>query len=67
MLLCEASELGVPSIFPNFGGISEFFPENNQLAFEQFNYVDLLKKMKLLSDDKLLTNVRSREVIIYWN
>ena len=38
MLLCEASSLGVPSIFPNFGGISEFFPENNKLAFEQFNY-----------------------------
>ena len=24
-LLCEASSLGVPSIFPNTGGISEFF------------------------------------------
>ncbi len=50
MLLCEASSLGVPSIFPNFGGISEFFPENNQLAFEQFNYVDLLKKINMFCD-----------------
>ena len=45
--LCEASSLGVPSIFPDTGGIKEFFPEKYQLAFEQFNYEDL--KNKLLS------------------
>ena len=54
MLLCEASSLGVPSIFPNFGGISEFFPENNQLAFEQFNYVDLLKKINMFCDSDFI-------------
>lgn len=54
MLLCEASSLGVPSIFPNFGGISEFFPENNQLAFEQFNYGDLLKKINMFCDSDFI-------------
>ena len=54
MLLCEASSLGVPSIFPNFGGISEFFPEHNQLAFEQFNYVDLLKKINMFCDSDFI-------------
>ena len=34
-LLCEASALGVPSIFPETGGISEFFPDNYPLAYEQ--------------------------------
>ena len=40
-LLCEASSLGVPSIFPSTGGINEFFPEDYKLSFEQFDYEDL--------------------------
>ena len=44
-LLCEASSLGVPSIFPNTGGISEFFPRDYTLTFEQFNYKDLESKI----------------------
>ena len=47
-LLCEASSLGVPSIFPMTGGILEFFPKNYQLGFEQFNYFDLRNKIKEL-------------------
>ena len=47
-LLCEASSLGVPSIFPKTGGISEFYPPNYTFSFEQFNYVDLHKKLELL-------------------
>lgn len=34
-ILCEASLLKVPSIFPNNGGISEFFPQNYNLLFDQ--------------------------------
>ena len=45
-LLCEASSLGVPSIFPMTGGILEFFPKNYQLGFEHFNYFDLRIKLK---------------------
>ena len=44
-LLCEASAMGIPSIFPRTGGINEFFPENYQLSYEQFNYDDLKEKM----------------------
>lgn len=34
-LLCEASLLCVPSIFPDNGGIKEFFPRDYQLKFNQ--------------------------------
>tara|TARA_X000000368_G_scaffold415823_1_gene408363 strand:- start:1859 stop:3010 length:1152 start_codon:yes stop_codon:yes gene_type:complete len=47
-LLCEASSLGVPSIFPMTGGILEFFPNNYKLGFEQFEYLDLRNKMREL-------------------
>jgi len=53
-LLCEASSLGVVSIFPETGGISEFFPEDNKFSFEQFNYEDLTKKINLLNDKDAL-------------
>ena len=47
-LLCEASSLGVPSIFPKTGGIEEFFPINYKLSYEQFDYKNLEEKLKLL-------------------
>ncbi len=47
-LLCEASMLGVCSVFPNTGGISEFFPKDYTLSFKQYDYKDLQKKLKLL-------------------
>ena len=53
-LLCEASSLGVPSIFPETGGISEYFPEDYPLSFEQFNNEDLINKIKLLSNDEII-------------
>ena len=49
-LLCEASAMGVPSIFPQTGGILEFFPNNYELSFKQFDYEDLESKLNLLSD-----------------
>ena len=54
-LLCEASSLGIPSIFPNTGGIKEFFPESYKLKFEQFNYEDLHNKLELCLDDEVST------------
>lgn len=51
-LLCEASMLGVPSIFPDTGGILEFFPKNYQLSYEQYNYEDLTKKLNMLTESK---------------
>tara|TARA_B100001996_G_scaffold281851_1_gene222263 strand:+ start:246 stop:1388 length:1143 start_codon:yes stop_codon:yes gene_type:complete len=53
-LLTEASNFGVPSIYPNFGGMSEFFPTNYPLSFEQYNYEDLTSKFGLLNDENLL-------------
>ena len=53
-ILCEASMLGVPSIFPSTGGISEFYPENYPLQFKQHDYEDLILKLNLLSDKELL-------------
>ena len=53
-LLCEASSLGIPSIFPNFGGMNEFFPSKYELSFEQYNYEDLNKKLLLLEKKDLL-------------
>jgi glycosyltransferase involved in cell wall biosynthesis len=59
MLLCEASTLGIPSIFPKTGGISEFFPENYSLSFEQGNYYDLEEKFKLLNNNHLVKKLGS--------
>ena len=56
-LLCEASSLGIPSIFPNTGGINEFFPPDYSLKFEQFNYSDLIQKLNLLDDIQLITDI----------
>ncbi len=51
-LLCEASSLGVPSVFPLTGGIIEFFPKDYKLGFEQFDYLDLRNKIEELIFNK---------------
>ena len=53
-LLCEASFFGKPSIFPNTGGISEFFPKNYKFSFKQFDYSDLFEKLNLLDQKSFL-------------
>ena len=53
-LLCEASSFGVPSIYPSFGGMDEFFPKDYNLSFEQFNYVDLKEKIEIINDKDLM-------------
>ena len=37
--------MGVPSIFPKTGGISEFFPTDYEFAFEQYDYEQLENKI----------------------
>jgi len=49
-LLCEASHLGIPSIFPKSGGIEEFFPINYELSYQQNNNDDLVNKLNSLED-----------------
>ena len=56
-LLCEASSMAIPSIFPKTGGIGEFFPENYELSFEQFNYNDLVQKLNLLIDTNYILDI----------
>ncbi len=47
-ILFEASLLKKPCIFPETGGLLEFFPNNYPLSYQQFNYSDLENKIKLL-------------------
>ena len=56
-LLSEASSVGVPSIFPKFGSMIEFFPDDYQLSFEQYNYDSLIEKIMKLDDKKLLEHL----------
>lgn len=64
-LLCEASCLEVPSIFPKTGGISEFFPENYQLSFKQFDYKDLKQKMMdLINHDDPISIGQENKIFI---
>ncbi len=56
-LLCEASLMSVPSVFPKTGGVGEFFPKNYELSFEQFNYDDLVNKLNLLRDEQFLKTI----------
>lgn len=55
-LLSEASKLGINSVYPKSGGISEFFPENNPFAFKSGDKIDLLKKLKLLKHEEIVNN-----------
>lgn len=55
--LSEASLLGIPSIFPKSGGISEFFPLNYELSFEQFNYKELQSKILKLTNDNYARSI----------
>ena len=53
-LLSEASSFGIPSIYPSFGGMDEYFPQEYPYKFRQFNYEDLIKKIRLLENKNLL-------------
>ena len=55
--MCEASVLNKPSIFPDTGGISEFFPDNYPLIYKQHDYLDLQRKINMLLDKELVENI----------
>ena len=63
-ILCEASGYGVPSIFPRYGGMQEYFPENYDLSFEQYNYDDLVGKILKLELKENLKKI-SEELFTY--
>ena len=56
-ILTEASYQSVPSIFPAFGGMVEFFPDDYLLKFEQFNYQSLQSKLMYLKDIELMKSL----------
>jgi len=53
-LISEASAYGIPSIYPSFGGLDEYFPQDYKLSFKQFDYADLVVKIQLLQNKNLL-------------
>lgn len=53
-LLCEATNLKVLSIFPNNGGIAEFFPPQTKFKFTSNDYEALKNKFDLLLDDQVV-------------
>ncbi len=53
-LLCEASLIGIPSIFPNNGGINEFFPKNYELMYDPNKTSSILDKLNLLKNQSFL-------------
>jgi glycosyltransferase involved in cell wall biosynthesis len=55
-LLFEASKMKINSVYPNNGGISEFFPNNNPFSFKTNSREDLFNKLILLNDSKLVQN-----------
>lgn len=63
-IICEAAMFGVPIIYPDYGGMSEYFPKNYPLSFKQFDYKDLEKKIYLLSNSNFLKSI-SDEVFNY--
>lgn len=60
-VLLEASSYSVPSIYPNFGGMSDFYPKDYSLSFNQYDYEDLKSKIMLLHDSNFL-KVHSQEI-----
>ena len=59
-LLCEASSYGVPSIYPSFGGMDEYFPEDYSYSFIQFDYKDLVTKIEELQNKNKLIKESKR-------
>jgi hypothetical protein len=41
------------SIYPSFGGMDEFFPQDYSYSFKQFDYEDLTKVLNLLEDENV--------------
>ena len=48
----EASLNGKASLFPNSGGIKEFY-QNYDFLFNQFDYQDFINKLNKLNEDKI--------------
>lgn len=56
-LLCEASALATLCVFPDTGGIKEFFDKNYEFSFEQYNYASLQEKLQFIIDNNGLDSI----------
>ncbi len=56
-LLCEASLIGVASIFPQSGGINEFFPNDYELSFDFKIDSELTAKLNTLMDEHFIDDI----------
>jgi len=56
-LLCEASLIGVASIFPESGGIKEFFPNDYELSFDFKIDSELTTKLNTLMDEHFIDDI----------
>tara|TARA_B100001564_G_C20664615_1_gene683158 strand:- start:1254 stop:2396 length:1143 start_codon:yes stop_codon:yes gene_type:complete len=56
-LLCEASSMKIPAVFPKFGGMSEFYPDGYEFIFEQYDYADLSSKIIQLYEHKNIKHI----------
>ena len=65
--MCEASFLRTPSIFPDTGGVKEFFPKETQLIFKQFDQKSLSEKLNLLKNEDFVRDEGSKNYIYIKN
>ena len=63
-LISEASAHGIPSIYPSFGGLDEYFPDDYKLSFKQFDYPDLIKKSYYCNINNFLMKKVKKFIII---
>ncbi len=56
-LLCEASLIGVASIFPQSGGIKEFFPNDYELSFDFKIDSELTARLNTLTDEHFIDDI----------
>lgn len=58
--------MGVPSIFPSWKSLCEFFPDEYELAYRHDNQNDFQTKLSIIHDTKKLRKI-SKEVLEFTN
>jgi glycosyltransferase involved in cell wall biosynthesis len=64
-LLCEASVMSIPSVFPINEGISEFFPKNYELTFDLQNETSIVTTLNKLIQKNLIEIGQQNQDFIY--
>ena len=66
MVPVEAGAFGVPTVSPNLGGMKQLYPYENNFMYETSTLDNLVNKIELLKNDKLVDEqgLRNREHVI---